>query len=174
MSFIRVNESTRKRPVTKRQRALLANQGKPWVNTGCSDFVKKEILKFFPDVELIHNPVNNTVHVYRILQREQLGSISGGDILIHEFKVKDPVGSWLVAHLLQHDSHRKYAPNKKLEGYMQEEKEAEVAAEIAHNNKISEISNNFARDLAFAARGRESSKIYKPKLITSFLQKDQK
>lgn len=161
MFSVRVNESTRKRPVTKRQRTLLANQGKPWVNTGCSDTVKKSILQFFPDVELIFNPTNNSVHVYRVLQREQFGLVSGGDILIHEFRVKDPVGSWLVAHMLQHDSHRMYAPNKKIEGYLQSEKEADDLKERQDQEKLNHLSENLARDIAFAASGRESGRHHK-------------
>lgn len=142
MQNIRVNESTRKRPVTKRQRGVLPQGGRPWINTGCSEQVKAELLRYFPEVELIFNPITKKVAVYRVLNR------TGGseDMLMHEFTLKAPVGSWLVTHMLQHDGYRKYGGKESmLTGYMKEDKEHEYQKEQAENKMYENIVLDYQR-----------------------------
>lgn len=149
MTNIRVKESTRKRPVTKRQRGVLPNGGKPWVNTGCSDQVKAELLRYFPEVELIFNPISKKVAVYRVLNRTQISKnqdCSPDDLLMHEFTLKAPVGSWLVTHMLQHDGYRKYGgKDNMLTGYMKEDKEYEYQKEKAEDKVYQDIVLDYQR-----------------------------
>ena len=97
------SKKQRKAPISKGPRVLVP--GKVWYNV--PDSLKKELNTHFPDVELIFH--NGKYQVYRVLQKKN----GSDDILLHEFTVQDPLGPWLVAHMLKHDSYRMFNFNNR-------------------------------------------------------------
>ena len=127
----------RTRPVSKGPRVLVPGGNKPFDNVPKS--LKEECKRQFPDVEIIYNNKINRFEVYRVLQKKN----GADDILVHEFTIKDPLGPWLIAHMLKHDSFRKYNSdhrellvNRELDDEYKKREEKHVAKRHEANERL--------------------------------------
>ena len=128
----------------------------PWTGLANTS-IKNDVLALFPEIELIHDPKTNNVHLYRVIRK---GATKMDDVLIHEFKLKAPPGPWLLQHLCIHDSYRTLGVgDNRYKKWEKIDEAQDLKEEIKTKMFMEDLNNQVTKEAKVLAKNRVFSYI---------------